>query len=129
MFLLEARKIDEAEKILRDLRAELVARKSPPEGLLQIDGQLAYAAYLRKDYKAAQALVTPYLETAGPGGPGLQAFNLLIQIARDQNDDAEGLRIARKAARAPSPSPLVRSTLAEFLLRAKKEAETAEGEE
>ena len=128
MFLLEARKIDDAEKILKDLRAELVARKAGPAGLLQVDGQLAYAAYLRKDYRAARALVSPYLEGSASGGANLQAFNLLIQIARDENDEAEGLRIARKAEQAGNPSPLVRATLAEFLLKSGKAADVAEGE-
>ncbi len=128
IFLLEARKIDEAEKILKELRAGLVTRKAGPDGLSQIDGQLAYAAYLRKDYPAARALVAPYLEASGSAGANLQTFNLLMQIARDENDDAEGLRVARKAMKAGNPSPLVRSTLAEFLLRSKKPAEVEEGE-
>ena len=58
----------------------------------------------------------------------MQAFNLLIQIARDENDDAEGLRIARKAVKAGNPSPVILSTLAEFLLKSKEAAEVREGE-
>jgi tetratricopeptide (TPR) repeat protein len=93
-----------------------------------VDGQLAYAAYLRKDYPVARALVTPYLEEPGSSGAYLQAFNLLIQIARDENDDAEGLRISRKAVKGGNPSPMVRSTFAEFLLKSKKPGEVEEGE-
>lgn len=128
MFLLEARKIGEAEKILKELRAGLVTRKAGPEGLAQVDGQLANAAYLRKDYRAARALVAPYLEESGPAGANPQAFDLLMQIARDENDYAEGLRIARKAMKAGNPSPLVRSSLAEFLLKSKQAGEVEEGE-
>ena len=128
LFLLEARKIAEAEKVLGDLKASLIARKMSREGLAQVDGQLAYAAYLRKDFRAARALLLPQLKNGvGAGGDGVQAFNLLLQIARDEKDDAEGLRVAREAASKGTPPPAVKASLAEFLLRSPKPADKEEG--
>ena len=49
MNFLEARRLEEAETVLNDLRSTLVARKAPPEGIASVDGQLGYIALLRKD--------------------------------------------------------------------------------
>jgi tetratricopeptide (TPR) repeat protein len=121
----EARRLDEAEKVLRDLRATLVARKRKGPELSQVDGQLGYIAFLRKDYDAAVAAVAPYLVDAD--GLNQQAFNLLAQVARDRERPADGLKVARAAA-AKSKAPVVRATLGEFLLRSASEAERSEGE-
>ncbi|MFI5181833.1 MAG: tetratricopeptide repeat protein [Thermoanaerobaculia bacterium] len=121
----EARRLDEGEKVLRDLRATLVARPGKGPELAQVDGQLGYIAFLRKDYDAAVAAVSPHLVDAD--GLNQQAFNLLVQIARDRERPAEGLKVAREAA-AKSKAPAVRATLAEFLLRSSSDAEKAEGE-
>ncbi|MGE5345216.1 MAG: tetratricopeptide repeat protein [Acidithiobacillales bacterium] len=121
----EARRLDEAEKVLRDLRAALTKKgKTSPE-VAEVDGQLAYIAYLRKDYEGASKLLERHLLEGGELNQ--QAFNLLVQIARDRERPADGLKVAREAA-AKSQSPLVRATLGEFLLRSSPDADRAEGE-
>lgn len=125
---LEARRLEEAETVLRDLRSTLVAQKAPAAGIASVDGQLGYVAYLRKDWAGARAAVTPHL-LEEDGTVNLQALNLLTQVARDADEPAEGLRVCREAfAKEPKELP-VRSLLAEFLLRSPKEKERAEGEE
>jgi tetratricopeptide (TPR) repeat protein len=116
MNFLEARRLAEAEKILVDLRAQLVAKKKTDPELVQVDGQLAYIAYLKKDYAAATALLTGRL--FDEDGLNQQAFNLLLQIARDREDPAEGLHIAREGYEKGKRTPLVRASYAEFLIRA-----------
>jgi tetratricopeptide (TPR) repeat protein len=123
---LEARRIPEAEAVLRELRATLVAKKPDAPEIAQIDGQLGYAAYLRKDYAAAAARLEPHLR--GDDGLNLQAFNLLLQIARDREDWTGGLRLAKDAFdKAPKKTPLLRATYAEFLLRSASAADESEG--
>lgn len=121
----EARRLDEAEKVLRDLRETLVKRGTKGPELSQVDGQLGYIAFLRKDYDAAVAAVSHHLVDAE--GLNQQAFNLLVQIARDRERPADGLKVSREAAEK-SKSPVVRATLAEFLCRSSSSAEQAEGE-
>jgi tetratricopeptide (TPR) repeat protein len=121
----EARRLDEAEKILRDLRGRLLKKGTKGPELAEVDGQLAYIAYLRKDYDAASALLKPHL--FDEEGLNQQAFNLLVQIARDRERPADGLKVAREAA-AKSKSVAVRATLGEFLLRSASDADRAEGE-
>lgn len=128
MNFLEARRLDEAETVLRDLRSQLVAREAPAGGLVSVDGQLGYVAYLRKDWAAARAAVQPHLIEAD-GSVNRQALNLLTLVARDAKEPAEGLRACREAI-AKDPKDLdVRGLLAEFLLRSAREKERAEGEE
>jgi tetratricopeptide (TPR) repeat protein len=127
MNFLEARRLTEAERALGDLKKSLSAKKAEgPEGG-QIDGQLAYVAYLRKDYARATSLLAPRLWDGDGLNP--QAFNLLAQIARDQEDWAEGKRLAREAyEKSGKKSPNVRATYAEFLLRSGSASDRAEGE-
>jgi tetratricopeptide (TPR) repeat protein len=123
---LEARRIPEAEAVLRELRATLVAKKPDAPEVAQIDGQLGYAAYLRKDYAAATARLEPHLR--GEDGLNLQAYNLLLQIARDREDWVGGLRLAKDAYdKAPKKTALLRASYAEFLLRSSSAADEAEG--
>lgn len=125
---LEARRLDEAETVLRDLRSSLVAQNAPAAGVASVDGQLGYVALLRKDWTGARAAVTPHLLEAD-GTVNLQVLNLLAQVARDAKDPAEGLRITREAfARQPKEIG-VRSLHAEFLLRSSKEKDQTEGEQ
>lgn len=121
----EARRLDEAEKILRDLRGRLAKKGTKGPELAEVDGQLAYIAYLRKDYDAASALLTPHL--FDEEGLNQQAFNLLVQVSRDRERPSDGLKVAREAA-AKSQSVPVRATLGEFLLRSSADADRAEGE-
>ncbi|MGA7990150.1 MAG: tetratricopeptide repeat protein [Thermoanaerobaculia bacterium] len=127
MNFLEARRLTEAERALGDLKKSLPAKKAEgPEGG-QIDGQLAYVAYLRKDYARATSLLTPRLWDGDGLNP--QAFNLLAQIARDREDWAGGQRLAREAYEKDGrKSPNVRATFAEFLLRSGGASDRAEGE-
>src|SRR6185369_11851542 len=90
----EARKLDEGEKLLVQLRERLVAAKKGEAELSQVDGQLAYIAYLRKDYDAAIKRTTPHL--FDEDGVSSQSLNLLLQIARDSGNDAEGLKTLRR---------------------------------
>jgi tetratricopeptide (TPR) repeat protein len=123
---LEAHRIPEAEKVLEDMRSSLAAKKPDGPEIAQIDGQLAYAAYLRKDYAAAVARLTPRLRDED--GLNLQAYNLLLQIARDREDWPEGLRIAKEAYEtATRKTPLLRASYGEFLIRSASAAEQAEG--
>ena len=123
---LEARRIAEAEGVLRELRATLVAKKPDAPEIAQVDGQLGYAAYLRKDYAAATARLEPHL--IGEDGLNLQAYNLLLQIARDREDWTGGLRLAKDAYdKAPRKTPLLRASYAEFLLRSPSAADVADG--
>lgn len=127
MNFLEARRLTEAERVLVDLKKSLAAKKADGPESGQIDGQLAYIAYLRKDYARATSLLTPRLWD----GEGLnpQAFNLLAQIARDNEDWAGGLRLSREAWEKPGrKTPNVRATYAEFLLRSGAASDKAEGE-
>lgn len=127
MNFLEARRLDEAERVLVDLRKMLTAKKSDGPEAGQIDGQLAYVAYLRKDYARATSLLTPRLWSADGLNP--QAMNLLAQIARDQEDWAGGLRLSREAyEKSGKKTPNVRATYAEFLVKAGDAAGKAEGE-
>lgn len=125
---LEARRLDEAETVLRDLRSTLVAQGAPAGGIVSVDGQLGYVAFLRKDWAAARAAVTPHLFGAD-GTVNPQVLNLLTQVARDAEEPAEGLRVAREAFAKQPKDTGVRSLLAEFLLRSPKEKERAEGEQ
>jgi tetratricopeptide (TPR) repeat protein len=123
---LDAHRIPEAEKILLELRAKIAAKKKSEEELVQVDAQLAFAAYLRKDYETARTRLAPHL-SAGEEGLNPQALNLLLQIARDTESWAEGLRIAREASQK-TKTPSVRGALGEFLLRVDDPAGKAEGE-
>ena len=125
MNFLEARQLAEAEKILTGLRDSLVKKGQKGLELSQIDGQLGYIAYLRKDYDAAEKFLSPHL--VGEEGLNMQAFNLLVQIARDRDRPADGLKAAREAS-ARSKGVTVRATLGEFLLRSGAEVDRAEGE-
>jgi tetratricopeptide (TPR) repeat protein len=127
MNFLEARRLPEAERILEDLRATLTKKKLDVPEVGQIDGQLAYIAYLKKDYVRATSLLKPRLWDGDGLSP--QAFNLLAQIARDQEDWAEGLRLSREVyGKSGKKTPNVRATYAEFLLRSSAAADRAEGE-
>jgi tetratricopeptide (TPR) repeat protein len=127
MNFLEARRLDEAEKVLTDLRKTLAAKKSDAPEIGQIDGQLAYIAYLRKDYARATSLLTPRLWDADGLNP--QAFNLLAQIARDKEDWAEGLKLSRDAwEKSGKKSANLKATYAEFLMRSSQPSDKAEGE-
>jgi tetratricopeptide (TPR) repeat protein len=123
---LEARRVSEAEAVLFELRAALVAKKPDAPEIAQIDGQLAYAAYLRKDYAAATARLEPHLR--GEEGLNLQAYNLLLQIARDREDWTSGLRLAKDAYdKAPKKTPMLRANYAEFRLRSASAEDQGEG--
>ena len=127
MNFLDAHRLPEAEHVLQDLKKSLAAKKADGPEAGQIDGQLAYIAYLRKDYARATELLKPRLWDADGVNP--QAFNLLAQIARDQEDWAAGLLLAREVMeKGGRKAPNVRATYAEFLLRSKNDAEKAEGE-
>lgn len=126
MNFLEARRIPEAEAVLQDLRATLFAKKPAGPEIAQIDGQLGYAAYLRKDYAAAIARLEPHLR--GEDGLNPQAYGLLLQIARDREDWAEGLRLSKDALdKAPKKTPMLRANYAEFRVRSSSAEEQGEG--
>lgn len=122
---IEARRLDEAEKILKELRVALTKKGGKLPELAEVEGQLAYIAFLRKDYDGATQLLERHL--LGEEGLNQQAFSLLVQIARDRERPADGLKVSREAA-AKSQGPLVRATLGEFLYRSSSEADRAEGE-
>ncbi len=122
----EARRLDEAEKLLRELRARLVANGGKAPELGQVDGQLGYVAFLRKDYDAAAGLLTPRL--VDDDGLNQQAFNILAQIARDRERPADGVKLAEEALKRSKRTPVVVSTLAEFKRRSASAADKAEGE-
>ncbi|HEV8268097.1 MAG TPA: tetratricopeptide repeat protein, partial [Thermoanaerobaculia bacterium] len=123
---IDARRLPEAEKILLALKDQLAAKKRDEAEVGQVEGQLAYIAFLKKDYATAKKYASSHLMSEE--GIDLQAFNLLTQIARDQEAWADGLAIARQAA-AKNPKLLtVRSTLAEFLVRSSKAEDQKEGE-
>jgi tetratricopeptide (TPR) repeat protein len=123
---LEAHRIPEAEAVLQELRAALVAKKPDAPEIAQVDGQLGYAAYLRKDYAAATARLEPHLR--GEEGLNLQAYNLLLQIARDREDWTGGLRLAKDAYdKAPKMTQAFQANYAEFRLRSSSAEEQAEG--
>lgn len=130
MNFLDAHRLPEAEHVLEDLKKGLVAKKAEGSEAGQIDGQLAYIAYLNKDYARATSLVRPHLWDADGVNP--QAFNLLAQIARDQENWAGGLLLTRevyeKSGKSGKRSPNVRATYAEFLVRSPAPADKAEGE-
>lgn len=123
---IEARRLDEAEKILKDLRSTLVARKAPKEEFSGVDGQLGYVAFLRKDYSGARSRLLPHLYESG--GVNAQALNILLQIARDDKDPAEGRRLAREAMDKGARGVATQAALGEFLLRSEVGSEKAEGE-
>jgi tetratricopeptide (TPR) repeat protein len=124
---LDAHRIAEAEKILLELREKVVEKKKGEAELAQVDSQLGFAAYLRKDYKTAKARLEPHLFRGEEETINQQAFNLLTQIARDSEDWGEGRRLARQASQK-SKSPNIRSTLGEFLWHSNDPAEKKEGE-
>ena len=126
MNFLEARRLSEAETILTGLRAQLAAKKKGEAEMAQVEGQLAYIAYLKKDYPAAVTRLAGRLFDEDGLNP--QAFNLLLQIARDREDFAEGLRISREAYDKGKRTPLVRSSYAEFLIRSSSAKDQADGE-
>ena len=71
--------------------------------------------------------MTPRLWDADGLNP--QAFNLLAQIARDQEDWTEGLRLSREAyGKSGKKTPNVRATYGEFLVRSTSASDKAEGE-
>lgn len=142
---IEARRLDEAERVLNDLRATLADKKIGGVEMAQVDGQLAYVSYLRKDYESARRRLLPiafYDDRVNQ-----QAVNLLLQIARDAEDSAEGARLARKAwdaakaaakpAEGAEPgdpeerateAPALRAALGEFLVKSPKTQDRGEGE-
>jgi Flp pilus assembly protein TadD len=124
---LDAHRLQEAERVLEDLKKGFGEKKADGLEAGQIDGQLAYIAYLRKDFARATSLLKPRLWDADGANP--QAFNLLAQIARDQEDWPGGLRLTREAYdKGGKKSPNVRATHAEFLVRSAAPADKAEGE-
>jgi tetratricopeptide (TPR) repeat protein len=123
---LEARRLDDAGKILRDLKARLVKNGTKGAELSQVDGQLAYIAYLKKEYEDSAAMLTPRLFDGAD--LNVQAFNLLVQIARDRDRPADGLKVARDVVGRGKGGALVRACLGEFLLRSQPAAEKADGE-
>src|SRR5262249_37529886 len=58
---IDARRLVDAEKILVQLREQLAAKKRDESEIAQIDGQLAYIAFLKKDYAAAKKYATPHV--------------------------------------------------------------------
>jgi len=122
----EARRLDEAEKLLKELRAKLLAQGGKAPELAQVDGQLGYVAFLRKDYDAATSLLAPHL--VDEDGLNQQAFNILAQIARDRDRPADGVALSEEALKKSKRTPLLVSTLAEFKRRSPSAAEKAEGE-
>lgn len=122
----EARRLDEAEKILKELRSTLVARKAPKDEFAGVDGQLGYVAFLRKDYSGARSRLLPHLY--GSDGVNPQALNILLQIARDDKDPAEGRRLAREAMDKGARGVATQAALGEFLVRSDAGSEKAEGE-
>lgn len=124
--LVDARRLDEAEKILREARSLLVARKAPKADFAPLDGQLGYVAFLKKDYSGARSRLLPHL--FGTDGVNPQALNLLLQVARDENDPAEGLRLSREAVAKGARGVGVQAALGEFLIRSGASGEKVEGE-
>ena len=122
----EARRLDEGEKLLRGLHEKLVARGVKGPELAQVEGQLGYVAFLKKDYDAAVKLLAPHL--VDDEGLNPQAFNILAQIARERDRPGDGLKVAEEASSKSKRTPLVRSTLAEFKLRSAAAADKADGE-
>lgn len=122
---MEVRRFSEAEAILKDLRQQLVTRKADKQAIAQVDGQLAYAALLRKDYSAARSRALPHLY--GPEGVNSGSLNLLLQVAREEHDDAEGLRLAREATAKGAKGFGIQGSLGEFLVRSKDAADQREG--
>lgn len=123
---LEARRFSEAEAVLVALRKELVVRKADKAGIAQVDAQLGYAAFLRKDWSEARRRLLPILW--GEDGVNAQALNILLQVARDEGDPAEGARLARLAVEKAPRSAQLKAQLGEFLLRGKDPKEREEGE-
>lgn len=127
---IDARRVSEAERVLLDLRASVVKNRGGENQLAQVDGQLAYVAYLKKDYEAARTRLAGHLW--GEGELNAQAFNLLLQVARDQERWAEGLKLCREVlAKSPKAGEAlgVRAAHAEFLLHSEAPADRAEGEQ
>lgn len=120
--LLEAHKVPEAEAVLVKLREKLVAKGRSESELAQVDGQLGYAAYLRKDYETTKRRVTPHLN-ASDDGLNDQSYNLLLQVARDADKPADGLVVAEAALKVQPKNPLVRSAKGEFTWRTGKKDE------
>ncbi|MBL8114632.1 MAG: tetratricopeptide repeat protein, partial [Acidobacteria bacterium] len=131
---LEARRLDEAEKVLLGLREKAAKQSKSKDGaeLAQIDGQLGYVAYLRKDYALARKRVQPVLFTKDPDEVlNGQAFNLLAQIARDDEKPAEGLALVREVlAKVPEEkrAPALVGAHGEFLARSSDPKDQAEGD-
>ncbi len=122
---LEVRRIEDAETVLKSLRAQLVSRKADKSAIAQVDGQLAYAAFLRKDYSAARTRALPTLFTSEGLNNG--SLNLLLQIARQEKDSAEGLRLIREAQKKGAVSVSLQANYGEFLLRSAEAADQKEG--
>jgi tetratricopeptide (TPR) repeat protein len=123
---LEARRLDDARKILQDLREKLVKNPAKDPELSQVEGQLAYIAYLKKDYEASASMLTPHLFDGDE--LNIQAFNLLVQIARDRERPADGLKVAREVVAKGKGGVSAGACLGEFLLRSPSAGEKAEGE-
>ncbi len=123
---LEGRRLEDARRILVGLKARIEKDGGKGPELSQVDGQLAYIAYLKKDYDAAVYLLVPHLYEGGDLNS--QAFSLVVQIARDRERPADGLKVAREAVTKGKGGMSARACLGEFLLRSPSAADKAEGE-
>ncbi len=76
--------------------------------------ELAYAAFLQKDYAAARKALEPI---AGARPIDTRAVRLLLAVARDSEDFASGLASAKAAAAAEPANPEWEAAVGEFLYR------------
>ncbi|HLN80646.1 MAG TPA: tetratricopeptide repeat protein [Thermoanaerobaculia bacterium] len=123
--LMRERRFSEAKTILEDgvRRATDDPKKIPAREAAT--AELGYLAVLQKDYARAQQLLTPLAIKQGTVNP--RAVRILATAAREKEDFAAGLEIARAAAAAEPDKPEWKALVAEFQYRAgdRKKAEEA----
>lgn len=113
--LLRERRFAQARPLFEESLRRAGADPKAAEQRLWATRELAYAAYMQKDYASARKALEP-IALQGRTVDG-RAMRLLLAVARDSEDFAGGLAKARAAAAAEPSNAEWEASVAEFLYR------------
>ncbi|MEO8430906.1 MAG: tetratricopeptide repeat protein [Acidobacteriota bacterium] len=112
--LLREHRLPEARALFEDSLKRAGADPKAADQKTWATRELAYAAYLQKDYPAARKALEPIVA----GRPvDARAVRLLLAVARDSAEYPSGLAAARAAAAAEPGNPEWEAAVGEFLHR------------
>ncbi len=113
--LLRERRFDEARVLFDESLRRAASDPKLAEQRLWATRELAYAAYLRKDYAGARKALEP-VSISGKS-VDVRAMRLLLAVARDSEDFSDGLARARTALAAEPANAEWEAAVAEFQYR------------